>query len=398
MTKKGAIYLRLSRDDNIGTESESITSQRLFLLQYAEKNRIEIAYEFTDDGLSGTNWQRQALQQLLKAIESGQIDTVLVKDLSRLSRDYIRTGELLEKWFPEHGVRLIAVNDGVDTGRQSASNDFFPIRAVMDDWYARDISRKVRAAIYARQKAGICTAANLPYGYVRSGNDIQICSPQAEVVQRIYHEYANGASCCTIASALNSDCIPTIRSHTSGWSDATIRRILCNPAYIGRLILHKTEKTSYKSTKKQYLPATENIVYPVPVVIPEPLFWQVQRRMKSAAHKPQPKDFLSGAATCALCGSRMYCTGSGTAARLICSTRKHQQCCQNPSIRRDTLIALMQSALNADGIAANFALLPSLIEHISISKEAVLLHVKYRNPHIQTPPDSQSVGRIPMNM
>lgn len=398
MTKKGAIYLRLSKDDNIGAESESITSQRFFLLQYAEKNRIEISYEFTDDGLSGTNWQRHALQQLLRTIESGQIDTVLVKDLSRLSRDYIRTGELIEKWFPEHGVRLIAVNDGVDTGRQSASNDFFPIKAVMDDWYARDISRKVRAAIYARQKAGICTAANLPYGYIRNGETIQICCSQAEIIQRIYQEYANGISCCAIASALNMDGVPPIRKHASGWSDTTVRRILSNPAYIGKLMLHKTEKASYKSTQKQCLPAIENIVYPVPALIPEPLFLQVQQRMKSAAHKAKTKDFLSGTVTCALCGSKMYCTGSDKSARLICSARKRRHGCRNPSIRRDTLISLIQTAFSKDGINVNSVLFPELVAYISISQEAVLLHVKYRNPHGQELPESPPIGRIPMNM
>lgn len=398
MEKKSAIYLRLSRDDNAGSESESITSQRLFLLQYAEKHHIEIAYEFADDGLSGTNWRRRSLQNLLKAIEAGQIDTVLVKDLSRLSRDYIRTGELLEKWFPEHGVRLIAVNDGVDTGVHSASNDYFPIRAVMDDWYARDISRKVRAAIYARQKAGICTIANVPYGYMRCGDEIQVCKEHAEVIQHIFQAYANGTSCCAIAAALNEANIPPIRQYASGWSDATIRRVLQNPAYIGMLMLHKTEKYSYKSTQRRYLPQSENIVFRIPPLIPDALYQRVQQRMLSAGHSSNPKDWLSGNVSCAVCGSRMYCTGRESAARLICSAKKRHQICKNPSIKKDNLLSLIQTALCQDGIPKKASLLPILIEHISVSQEAVFLRVKYKDPHLHEQISAQSSVRSDANM
>ena len=170
---RAALYMRLSRDDGQRLdESESITSQRLMLMQYAEHHGFPVIAAFSDDGQSGTQWYRSGLQDLLRTIEDGLVNTVLVKDLSRLSRDYLRTGVLLEHWFPAHGVRLIAVNDGVDTAHPSAGNDYSPIRAVMDDWYARDISRKVRAAIYARQDAGICTAASLPFGYYRTDGRI----------------------------------------------------------------------------------------------------------------------------------------------------------------------------------------------------------------------------------
>lgn len=393
MVKKGAIYLRLSRDDSIGTESESITSQRLFLLQYAERNHIEIGYEFADDGISGTNFQRRALKNLLHAIESGCIDTVLVKDLSRLSRDYIRTGELLEKWFPEHGVRLIAVSDGVDTGVQSASNDFFPIRAVMDDWYARDISRKVRSALYARQRAGICTAANLPYGYERAGDTVRPCIQNAETVRAIYQAYTDGASCCAIAAALNAANTAPVSKSASGWNDVTVRRILCNPAYIGQLMLHKTEKRSYKSVQKRYLPASEHIVYRVPPLISDAMFMQAQQRMKASAHKAKPKDWLSGIVACAVCGGRMYSIGSGTSARLICSSRKRRKLCTNPSLKRDTLIQMIHSALNADGISVSHDALPALIRHIAVSQETVLFRMKYKNPHTKEQSSARLLGK-----
>ena len=170
--KAGAIYLRLSREDRRGAESESIANQRSLLLQYAQAHHISVAYEFADDGITGTSQNRKSLQKMYRAIEDGLIGTVLVKDLSRLSRNYIHTGKLVEEWFPQNGVRLISVDDGVDTGMISPSNDIFAIRAVMDDWYARDISRKVRAALYAKQHAGFCTSASLPFGYYRNNQQI----------------------------------------------------------------------------------------------------------------------------------------------------------------------------------------------------------------------------------
>ena len=120
MSNKAALYLRLSRDDG-GTESESIASQRMLLMQYAKLHDITVTAEFSDDGVSGSRWDRSGFQEMLRAVEDGLIDLVLVKDLSRLSRDYIRTGELIERWFPAHRVRLIAVNDGLDTMREMIS-------------------------------------------------------------------------------------------------------------------------------------------------------------------------------------------------------------------------------------------------------------------------------------
>ncbi|MBR4201474.1 MAG: recombinase family protein [Oscillospiraceae bacterium] len=387
--KRTAIYLRLSRDDRISSESESITSQRLFLYQYAAQHGLEIGYEFADDGISGVSMQREALQNLLRTIQDGRIGTVLVKDLSRLSRDYIKTGELLENWFPAHGVRLIAVNDGVDTGIRSASNDFFPIKAVMDDWYARDISRKVRAAIHARQIGGLCTAATLPFGFKRNGTAIETDEASAKIVRNIFDQYMQMHSCHAVAAALNRAGISPIRSGSGFWHDATVRRILTNPAYIGQLHLHKTEKLSYKSSKKRAVSEAEHIVYPVPPLVSEDLFSAVQSCILQNGHSRGKRDWLSGRVFCAVCGNLMHHSGSGSAARLICGGRKRRQGCNNPSLRRELLVSRIVCALLDDGVPEPEKHLPELIERIYISEHTVIVHVKYRH-HGKMQPKSES--------
>ena len=356
-------------------------SQRLYLYQYAANHGICVVSEYADDGISGISMQRESLQNMLRAIEAGTINTVIVKDLSRLSRDYLKTGELLENWFPAHGARLISVNDGVDTGIPSASNDYYPIRAIMDDWYARDISRKVRAAIHARQKAGICTAAALPYGYRRAENEIVIDTEQAENVRFIFSQYAAGRSCREIACTMNADNIAPVRRGAAGWHDATIRRILQNPAYIGRLYIHKTEKRSYKNTQKRRIPQEEQIMYPVPALIQPEQFARVQALLHRNRHSRTGRDWLSGIAVCAVCGSRMHCCGNGNAARLICGGRKRDHACQNPSLRRDLLISQLAEAIRGDGIPEAQTLLPHLISGIRVSADTIYVQLKYRRPN-----------------
>lgn len=379
MKDNAAMYLRLSRDDGNGKqESDSIESQRLVLRQYAEIHNIHVITEFIDDGLSGIRWDRSGLQDLLTAIEDGWIQIVLVKDLSRLSRDYIRTGELLEHWFPEHNVQLIAVNDGVNTGLHSASNDFSPIRAVMDDWYARDISRKVRAAIYARQKAGYCTAATLPYGYFRQNERIEIHLQQAEVVRTIYSVYRIQKSCRGVVRYLNDHHIPPPKKNS--WSDASILRMLQNPAYIGKLHLHKTQKISYKSNKKTYLSESDAIVYAIPAIVSENEFETVQKLLRLRTHRANEPHWLSGKVYCGNCFSRMTVSVQNDTYRLLCGGRRRKNGCDNPSLRVDTLIDQLCSALTQDGISIDACMLPHIIERISVTSARITVKVRYRKP------------------
>ncbi len=379
MSDHAAIYLRLSRDDG-GLESESISSQRMLLLQYAEAHGIHVSAEFIDDGISGSRWDRDGFQQMLQAIEDGWIGTVLVKDLSRLSRDYIRTGELLERWFPGHGARLIAVNDGVDTGNSADRNDYTAIRAVMDDWYARDISRKVRAAIYARQKAGICTAAALPYGYQRTDGQICIHKPQAAVVRSIFRRYIEGETIAAIAVQLTSARILPPRKKSGHWSDTTVRRILMNKAYNGELMLHTTERCSYKCGKRITLPQHLAICCPVPSIIPNDIFDTAQFRLKSNAHQKTSSHWLSGRVRCSICGSNMLVSKERGDYRLICGNRKRGMCCQNPSLLVSALLNELQIALKAAGIMLPDAALPLLITQLHISPDEILADLRYALP------------------
>ena len=374
----GAIYMRLSREDGCGNpESASISSQRILLMQYARSHGIAVGYQFVDDGISGTTMKRDAFRRMLALIKSGTIRTLLVKDLSRLSRDYIRTGALLEHWFPAHGVRFISVDDGIDTQSAAASGDFFPIRAVMDDWYARDISRKVRAALYARQSAGYCTAAALPFGYCRNGSNIIINQKQAETVRQIFHVYTEGTGFRQIADMLRDPASPLF-SPERRWSDVSVRRILTNPAYIGKLRLHITEKLSYKSEIR--IKSKNPISCTVQPIISEQEFEAVQERILSRGHSRSSAHWLSGRITCGCCGARMHIAGAGEKCRIICGMRKRGGDCRNPSVSMTILLRMICEQLQRDGIPEPQTHCRSLIESICISADTVTVRVRYRRP------------------
>ncbi len=159
---KAALYLRLSREDGEG-ESGSIKNQRELLMEYARVNSIEVLKIYDDDGYSGLSFERPGFKRMINDIESGHVDTVITKDMSRLGRDYIMTGHYLERYFPSKGVRFIAVNDGIDTN--AGVSELMPFKAVFNDLYARDISQKVRGALKARMIKGQFIGAQAPFGY-----------------------------------------------------------------------------------------------------------------------------------------------------------------------------------------------------------------------------------------
>ena len=377
MSNYAAIYMRLSRDDG-SAESESISSQRMLLTQYAKANGINVSAEFIDDGISGSQWNREGLQQLLQAVEDGWVSTVIVKDLSRLSRDYIRTGELLERWFPNHGVRLISVNDGVDTEKASNANDYSAIRAVMDDWYARDISIKVRAAIYARQKAGICTSASLPYGFCRSKGEICVDENAAQIIRKIYSLYLSGLSALKTAKELTSGHIPSPNGVGAAWSDSTVLRILKNPAYIGKLRLHKTERRSYKCSKRIMLPDSEAIYYSVPRIISDDVYLAAQRQLAGRSHNLYSSHWLSGKVKCGCCGAPMHTVRENGHVRLICGSRKRSDICRNTSLSAEKLLLNIALKLKRYGIVLPASVFPLLISHIVVDSECAHIYLHYR--------------------
>ena len=245
--------MRLSKEDG-KKDFGSIGSQREILRRYAEEKGFEIFGEYIDEGFSGTNFERPAFRKMLRDAEEGKINLILTKDLSRLGRDYISAGQFTEIIFPSKGIRYIAVTDGYDS--EDSPNDFIPFRNIVNEMYARDISKKIRSAFEARMKAGDFIGPFAPFGYRRSPENrhkLIIDEKTAEIVKRIFSGSAEGKTPKKICRELDSEGIPTpldFRNNlpkSRSWNSATVLKILHNPVYLGHLEQGKTSKISFKS-------------------------------------------------------------------------------------------------------------------------------------------------------
>lgn len=188
-----ALYCRLSQEDMQAGESESIQNQKIILQRYADDHHFFNTRFFVDDGFSGVSFEREGLQAMLREVESGNVATVITKDLSRLGRNYLKTGELIEIVFPENDVRYIAINDGVDTARED--NEFTPLRNWFNEFYARDTSKKIRAVKQAKAQRGERVNGTVPYGYVIDPSDRNHLLPDpetADIVRQIFMMYVRG--------------------------------------------------------------------------------------------------------------------------------------------------------------------------------------------------------------
>ena len=193
---KVAIYIRLSKEDvDKGyDESESITNQKSLLTEYVENLgwEYELVETYIDPGYTGTNFNRPDFQRMIRDIENGKVNMVITKDLSRLGRDYIETGEYIEKWFPEHEVRYVSVTDGIDTfSTNNGNNDIAPFKSILNDMYSKDLSKKIRTALHTMQKQGKWVGGKTALGYVKDSNNknkLMICEPEAEIVRTIFHK------------------------------------------------------------------------------------------------------------------------------------------------------------------------------------------------------------------
>jgi len=275
LTKKIYLYARLSQEDEQARDSNSIVNQRSILTKYAEENSLT-PYEFVyDDGYSGTDWERPAFSQIIEDVEAWLVSTVVVKDLSRFGRGYLKVGFYSEILFPKHDVRLIAVHDNVDT--DLGENDLAPMVNLFNEWYVKSTSRKVRAIIQAKGKSGERIAVVPKYGYRKIENDtgkIEIDEESAAVVRRIFNMYANGIGAKGIAMALTSEGIrnPTTYKSKSGilkkprptgtttyWNASTVTGILDAQEYLGHTVNFKTYSKSYKD-KKSRKNAPQNVM------------------------------------------------------------------------------------------------------------------------------------------
>lgn len=269
-----ALYMRLSKDDGDKEESESITNQRKILRAFAKENGYEIYDEYTDDGYSGTNFERPNFKRLIKDIEDKKVNMVITKTLARLGRDYIETGRLIEKFFPENQVRYIALLDDVDSFLDS-STDMVALKNLMNDFYAKETSKNVRKTKNRKRNEGSYYIGYAPFGYDKVDRDgnLKINELQASIVKRIFNEYISGKGTYQIARGLTKDEIKTPglmmqiattvkyqTPKTNIWDCTQVRRILLNPIYIGTIVQNKIRKVSYKSKKRIKVPKEEYVI------------------------------------------------------------------------------------------------------------------------------------------
>ena len=322
-----ALYGRLSRDDNMDAESNSIQNQKKILQKAAkEKGYIDTLF-FVDDGITGTTMKRPGFQKMITAIEAGYISAVFVKDLSRLGRNYIEVGRLTEEFFPQYDVRLVAVSDGVDS--DEGDNEFTPFRNIMNEWYAKDISKKRKIVNKMKGTAGI-PLSQPPYGYIKNPDDPQfwVIDPEAaDVVRRIYDMALEGYGLAEIANALGADGIvnPTYYWRSKGvnrsgskstleptkWGHTTIKKILTLQEYCGDVINFKSYSKSYKMKRRIENPEENRAIF---LNVHEPIIdratWEKVQAMQKGTRRKKPTvtqepSVFSGRLKCPECGGNL---------------------------------------------------------------------------------------------
>ena len=263
MDYHAGLYIRLSKEDESEGPSQSVQNQESLLREFVQQHRLSVYDTYIDDGWSGTNFDRPAFQRMIADIEAKKVNMVITKDLSRLGRDYILTGHYMERYFPEHRVRYISLLDGIDTGVDSTANDITPFRAIMNDMYAKDISKKIKSVKRDKQRKGKFTGGKPVYGYKMhptEKNKIVIDEEVAPIVRRIFALALSGMSCRNIATLLNQEGVPTPATYaglpvarpgpyTGLWSSERISDMLQNETYIGNMVQGRSVKISYKSKK-----------------------------------------------------------------------------------------------------------------------------------------------------
>jgi DNA invertase Pin-like site-specific DNA recombinase len=325
-TKITALYERLSHDDELQGESNSIANQKMFLEHYARKNGFLNLRHWQDDGISGVHFKRPAFQEMMAEVEAGNVGQIIVKDMSRFGRNYLHVGLYMET-LAERGVRLIAVNDNVDTAK--GEDDFTVFRNVMNEWYARDTSRKIRSIFNARMAEGKHCTGSIPYGFLHDPADRQkwiIDEEAAKVIRRIFQLVIEGHGVYQIAQILERDkvLIPTAHWLEMGakenthntfknpylWRGGVVSSILKRREYMGYAVLHKTQNASYKNKKRTVTPESELIVIEdaYPAIVDEET-WNNAQRLRRTVRRPtkygKSPNPLTGLMYCADCGGKM---------------------------------------------------------------------------------------------
>ncbi len=367
-----ALYERLSHDDELQGESNSISNQKRILEDYAEQQGFANCVHFTDDGISGTRFDRPGFQKMIDEVKADRISVVIVKDMSRFGRDYLQVGTYMEV-LRKHDTRLIALNDSVDTLK--GDDEFTPFRNIMNEWYARDTSKKIRSAFQAKNLAGKHTSSSVPYGYLKSEQDKNqwVVDPvAAPIVQRIYRMAMEGKGPYQIANILSNEHIeiPAYYHQKLGiglwktreikspyrWGSSTIVHILTNPSYLGHTCNFKTRK-HFKDKKSHYVDQDQwNIIKDThEPIIDQETYDTVQRMRASIRRYPDgwgEVHPLAGLLYCADCGSPMYIhrTGNGNrTANFSCSGYGKipvgSKCASGHWVNADSVMKLIQETL-----------------------------------------------------
>lgn len=322
-----ALYCRLSRDDNMDNESNSISNQKKILQKAAKDKGYTDTIFFVDDGITGTTMKRPGFQKMIAAIEAGYISAVFVKDLSRLGRNYIEVGKLTEEFFPLHDVRLVAVSDGVDS--DEGEDDFIPFKNIMNEYYAKDISKKRRIVNKMKGNAGIPLSPP-PYGYIKNPDDPRfwVVDPvAADVVRRIYRMALEGYGLAETAAALGADGIvnPTYYWRSKGtsrggskstleptkWGHTTIKKILTTQEYCGDVINFKSYSKSYKMKRRIENPEENRAIFlNVHEAIIDRPTWEKVQALKAGTRRKRPTvtqepSAFSGVMKCPECGGNL---------------------------------------------------------------------------------------------
>ena len=324
MEKWTALYCRLSRDDDNEGDSNSIQHQKQILEKYAKDHSITNYKFYVDDGYSGTSFNRPGFQEMLADIEAGYVDCVIVKDMSRFGRNYLEVGMYTEIMFPDKDVRFIAINDGVDSARDD--NDFTPFRNIINEWYAKDTSKKIRAVFRAKGLSGKRLSTQTPYGYLKGENGQLIEDTEtAPVVRLIFRLAVEGNGPGKIARILREKQIVTpgtLEFHRTGrtsrynpefpyqWHESTVVNILEQKDYLGNTYNFKTTKKSYKSKKVIRNPEEKQVVFEnTHVALIDQETWNLVQKARQSRRRPTKMGdmgMFSGMVYCADCGNKLH--------------------------------------------------------------------------------------------
>lgn len=385
---KTAAYIRLSREDGDKAESDSVGNQRALLHEFIRRQEeLSLADTYIDDGWSGTNFDRPSFCRMIEDIEQGKIDCVIVKDLSRFGRDYLETGTYLERYFPQRNIRFISIIDGIDSQKRQYDL-MMPIKNLLNEQYARDISKKVHTAMRTKQESGQFIGAFASYGYEKSPDDknrLVIDPYAAEIVKKIFAMYVEGYGKNSIARFLNEQNIlcPSEYKKEKGekyrngnrlgsasyWTYSTIYKILQNEIYIGNMVQGKKYQemhTRQKATKKEEWIVVEQTQE---AIIDEATWEKAQKllnRKTRVIGEKGKKNLFAGFLRCKDCGRMMVKKGEGEKSRYYCGTyiRHGRQHCTPHMVPYSALMSVIQEDFRK--------IFPSVAEEWKKQKEGIL--------------------------